>query len=126
MEESMSGSRTAKNVRPTINSYMVANARATAQMATLAGRADLAGEFAAKAEALRAQMIAALWDPDAEFFKVQFEQGGLSDAREAIGFIPWMFNGAGPEHAEAWRQIRDDEGFRAPWGLTTAERRHPQ
>src|SRR3972149_4995891 len=48
MEESISGSRTAKNVRPTINSYMVANARAIAQMATLAGRADLAGEFAAK------------------------------------------------------------------------------
>jgi hypothetical protein len=49
----------------------------------------------------------------------------LSDAREAIGFIPWMFNLAGPEHAEAWAQIKDPQGFWAPWGLTTAERRHP-
>jgi hypothetical protein len=26
----------------------------------------------------------------------------------------------------AWRQIKDRDGFRAPWGLTTAERRHPK
>lgn len=62
----------------------------------------------------------------AKFFKVQFEEGGLSDAREAIGFIPWMFNLAGPEHAEAWLQIKDRAGFWAPWGITTAERRHPK
>ena len=40
-------------------------------------------------------MIDALWDPDADFFKVRFEEGGLSDAREAIGIIPWMFDLAG-------------------------------
>ena len=40
MEESISGSRTAKNIRPTINSYMAANARAIAQIAGLAGRRD--------------------------------------------------------------------------------------
>jgi hypothetical protein len=36
-----------------------------------------------------------------------------------------MFNIASPEHAEAWDQLRDPNGFLAPWGLTTAERRHP-
>jgi hypothetical protein len=71
-------------------------------------------------------MISAMWDPDAKFFKVRFEEGRLSDAREAIGFIPWMFNLAGPEHAAAWLQIKDREGFWAPRGLTTAERRHPE
>ena len=71
-------------------------------------------------------MIAALWDADAKFFKVRLEDGTLSDAREAIGFIPWMFNLAGPEHAAAWRQIKDPAGFSAPRGLTTAERRHPE
>ena len=53
MEESISGSRTAKNVRPTINSYMAANARAIAEIAKLAGRDDVAQEFAAKADAIR-------------------------------------------------------------------------
>ncbi len=126
MEESISGSRTAKNVRPTINSYMVANARAIASIARWAGRQELADRFAAKADNLRAKMIAALWDPEAKFFKVRFENGGFSDAREEIGYIPWMFHLALPQHAEAWAQIKDPGGFWAPWGLTTAERRHPQ
>lgn len=125
MEESISGSRTAKNVRPTINSYMVANARAIARIAAAANRTDLAREFDAKADALRTAMVTAMWDAEAKFFKVRFENGGLSTAREEIGFIPWMFGIAGPEHAEAWRQIKDPGGFWAPWGLTTAERRHP-
>lgn len=126
MEESISGSRTAKNIRPTINSYMAANARAIAKIAELAGRYDLAEQYTAKFESLRSKMLAALWDDDAKFFKVRFENDGLSTAREAIGFVPWMFNLPGPEHAVAWGQIRDDAGFRAPCGLTTAERRHPQ
>ena len=60
-----------------------------------------------------------------EFFKVRLEDGELSDVREAIGFVPWMFNLPGPEHVEAWKQITDPAGFFAPRGLTTAERRHP-
>jgi hypothetical protein len=56
---------------------------------------------------------------------VRFDDGSLSDAREAIGFIPWMFDLPAPEHAVAWVQLKDPAGFGAPRGLTTAERRHP-
>jgi hypothetical protein len=125
MEESISGSRTAKNIRPTINSYMVANARAIARVAEWAGRPEIAHEFTAKADALQAKLLAALWGDDAKFFKVRLENGQYSNAREAIGFIPWTFGLAGPKHAAAWAQIKDPAGFWAPWGLTTAERRHP-
>ncbi|MCI0333599.1 MAG: glycoside hydrolase [Planctomycetes bacterium] len=125
MEESISGSRTVKHIRPTINSYMAANARAISQIATLAGRRDIADRFHAKFETLQAKLVDALWDPDARFFKVRFEDDELSDAREAIGFVPWMFDLAGPEHAAAWLQLNDPAGFSAPRGLTTAERRHP-
>jgi hypothetical protein len=104
---------------------MAANARAIARIAELAGRADVAEKFDAKADELRRKMIAAMWDPEKEFFKVRFEDGTLSDAREAIGYTPWMFDLAGPEHAIAWQQISNPAGFLAPWGLTTAERRHP-
>jgi hypothetical protein len=38
MEESIGSSRTAKNMQPTINSYMVANAKAIACIAEWAGR----------------------------------------------------------------------------------------
>jgi len=125
MEESISGSRTAKNIRPTINSYMAANARAIAYIATLAKRRELAGRFEKKYEALRSQLTDSLWDPQAQFFKVRLESGPLSDAREAIGFLPWTFDLAKPEHARAWAQFTDSGGFWAPRGLTTAERRHP-
>ena len=46
--------------------------------------------------------------------------------REGIGFIPWYFHLPKPGHEEAWRQLTDEDGFWAPFGLTTAERRHPQ
>lgn len=126
MEESICGSETEKNIRPTINSYIAANARALAEIATLAGRADVASEYRSVYESLREKMIDALWDDEATFFKVRFEDGSFCDAREAIGFIPWMFGLPYPEHTDAWLQIRDPEGFLAPKGLTTAERRHPK
>lgn len=124
MEESISGSRTVKNFRPTINSYMAANARAIAAAARMADRKELAAEFEAKAAERRRLTLAALWDPAVNFFKVRRPGGEFSDAREAIGFLPWTFSLADSAHAAAWAQFTDPQGFRAPWGITTAERRH--
>jgi hypothetical protein len=128
MEESISGSRTNKNARPTINTYMFANARALAAIARLAGKTELAPEFDAKAGELKVLTQESLWDRDANFFKVRFESGQFSGAREEIGFIPWMFGlpDSGKGYEAAWAQLTDPQGFRAPFGLTTAERRHPQ
>jgi hypothetical protein len=36
-----------------------------------------------------------------------------------------MFNLANDDRAVAWLQLKDREGFWAPWGISTAERRHP-
>jgi hypothetical protein len=128
MEESISGSRTLKNVRPTINSYMVANARAIAAIARLAGRSELVGDFDARAGRLQALVQEQLWDRTAGFFKVRLENGTLSDVREAIGYIPWMFDLPEPadDYQVAWSHLVDPRGFRAPYGITTAELRHPQ
>ena len=126
MEESISGGRRERNLRPTINSYMAANASAIADIADAAGRSDLAEEFAAKANRLRELLNARLWDAQAQFYKVRRPDGAFSDAREAIGFLPWRFGLAPAEYAPAWKQLTDSDGFRAPRGLTTAERRHPQ
>jgi hypothetical protein len=103
---------------------MAANARAIAAVAELAHRPDLAAEFRDKFQQLRSRILQNLWDPKAKFFKVRLESGELADAREAIGFLPWTFNLAMSEQAEAWRQMNDPRGFWAPFGLTTAERRH--
>ena len=128
MEESISGSRTNKNPRPTINSYMFGNARAIAAIARLAGNQKIAGEFDAKAAQLKQLVQEQLWNDAAGFFEVRREDGNFSDAREEIGFIPWYFElpDNDGKSASAWRQLTDPRGFSAPYGLTTAERRHPQ
>jgi hypothetical protein len=126
MEESITGSRKAKNARPTINSYMFANATAIAQIATMLGKADIAATFRTKAATLRKLVQETLWDKKAKFFKAQYEENGLSDAREEIGFIPWCFNLPESGYEQAWQQLIDPQGFWAPFGITTAERRHPK
>ena len=128
MEESISGGRRVKNLRPTINSYMYGNARALAAIARLAGREEVARQFDADAARLRQLTQEQLWDPAAQFFKVRLETGPLAGVREAIGFIPWYFNLPEPDRGfeTAWAQATDPRGFRAPFGLTTAERRHPE
>jgi hypothetical protein len=128
MEESISGSRKEKHLRPTINSYMFANARAIAEIARLAKQTALAAEFDAKAATLKQLIEEKLWDADAQFFKVRREEGRFADVREVLGFIPWMFNlpDSKPVYAAAFAQLTDPAGFSAPFGMTTAERRHPR
>lgn len=120
------GSRTAKNPRPSINSYMYGNARAIAAVAALAGKPDIARTYEEKAAALKKLVQEKLWDQEAKFFKVRLEDGKLSDAREAIGFLPWYFDLPDRGYEESWAQLIDPKGFLAPFGITTAERRHPR
>jgi hypothetical protein len=105
---------------------MYANALAITEIATMAGKADITDQFRAKSAELKRLVRTRLWDADAQFFKAQTEAGPLSDAREAIGFIPWAFDIPTADQSAAWKQFADPEGFWAPAGLTTAERRHPR
>ena len=128
MEESISGSRVDRNLRPTINSYMFGNARAIALIARLAGNQPAAAEFDAKAAQLQQLVQEKLWNPAAGFFEVLHTNGEFSNAREEIGFIPWYFElpATDGKFDGAWVQLADLQGFSAPYGITTAERRQPQ
>ncbi len=127
MEESISGGRKVMNVRPTISSYMYGNASALAAIARLAGREELAKQFDDKAANLRRLVQATLWNSDLGFFGAYTEQLQPIAVREQIGYIPWYFNlpEAGRGYEVAWRQLVDEGGFKAPFGITTAERRAP-
>ncbi|WP_183558990.1 MGH1-like glycoside hydrolase domain-containing protein [Mucilaginibacter sp. SP1R1] len=127
MEESISGGRKVKNVRPTINSYMYGNAVALAKMAALTGNDTLQAKYAQKATELKKLVQDSLWNDTASFFEVRKPNGHFADAREELGFIPWYFNlpNDEPVYAKQWSQLTDEKGFNAPWGITTAERRHP-
>lgn len=126
MEESISGSRTIPQARPTINSYMWANAMAIVHVADMAGDQATAREYRQKARILKYLTQEMLWNPKDEFFEVRTKRGNPAGVREAIGFIPWYFCMPDPGYEAAWKQLVDPEGFWAPKGITTAERRSPQ
>ena len=128
MEESISGGRKEKNVRPTINSYMYGNAEALARMAKIVGNDTLQKRYQQKAAALKSVVMDYLWNDTAAFFEVRHPDGKFANAREAIGFIPWYFNLPDDKarYANQWEQLTDPTGFDAKWGIKTAEKRHPE
>lgn len=128
MEESISGGRRVQNLRPTINSYQYANAKAISAIAALAGRETVRAEYERKASELRRLTQAKLWNPASGFFETVLEDGSFAGVRELIGYTPWAFDlpEAGRGYEAAWKQVTDPKGFAAPYGLTTAEQRHPK
>jgi hypothetical protein len=125
MEETISGGRKEKNPRPSINGYMYGNAKAIAQTEELAGDKEEAVTYWMKADTIKTLVQKYLWSPADSFFEVRKQADTLAKVREAIGFVPWYFNMPDTNYNCAWKQITTTEGFLAPFGLTTAERRHP-
>lgn len=135
MEYSISGN----GLRPTLNSYMYADALAIAKTAEKIG-SDYADIYFRKAAQIKKVMQERLWDDRDQFFKVfpldsresvvsdwSFETVALEhNVREEIGFIPWYFNLPDAGYEAAWKQLVQPEGFAAPYGPTTAEQRHPR
>ena len=136
MEKSISGD----GYRPTLNSYMYADARAIAQISP---DPAVQSEFNNKASKLHDLIETKLWNPKDEFYEVmspaadsgirkqkKFVDPGttmqLSGVRELIGYIPWAYGIPAPAHAVAWMQLFDSHGFDGKFGATTAERRSPR
>ena len=133
----------AEGFRPTLNSYLYADALAIAKAARLLGNTAKADEYAARAAALKQRVQDELWDPRREFFFHQFafdEQDGIEalsltyetgpyagnpHGREEIGFVPWQFALPDPQYEAAWKFLMDPEYFLAPYGPTTVERHDP-
>lgn len=134
----------AEGYRPTLNSYLYADARAIARAAALLGDSAKSRIYAERAARLKQRVQQELWDPQREFFLHQFthdERGGIKaksrtyetgpyagnrHGREEIGFVPWQFNLPDPGHEAAWRFLMDSAYFLAPFGPATVERGDPQ
>ena len=126
MEESISGGRRKQYARPTINSYMYGNAKALSALNKLAGNDDRATCYRLKADTLKQLVQEKLWNERHSFFET-LRKDSSANVREAIGYIPWYFNLPDTgKYDVAWKEVMDEGGFSAPYGLTTAERRHPE
>lgn len=137
MEYSISGYsgslRGEKGFRPTLNSYMAADAFAIAKFATIAGENEIASKYIEKGNKIRSLIMEKLWDGD--FFKSHYtldENGNLSfgkmpedrDVRELVGYIPWYFNLPQNGMEKAFSYLKTKEGFLNDFGMTTAEQSH--
>lgn len=133
MEYSISG----PGLRPTINSYAYGDALAIAKIAKLSGRTEIQLRFEKKAHEIKKSVDTLLWDQD--FYKtiplpeeqdvVFTERPSVDiahDVRELAGYIPWYFNLPDEGKDSVFMELLDDKGFYAPFGLTTAEQRHPR
>jgi hypothetical protein len=122
--DTFAGTRT---YRPSINAYQYGDAMAISRIAAMTGDIATAGDFAGRAEAVKRTTIDRLWDQDRGFFYdiVAENNPDLSklDTREDVGFVPWQFDLPDAAQSKAWEQLLDPQGFAAPYGPTTTERR---
>ncbi|MFM7150645.1 MAG: MGH1-like glycoside hydrolase domain-containing protein, partial [Gemmataceae bacterium] len=140
--------RGAPGYRPTLNSYLWADAQAIAQAAELVGDRHTAARYRDQAKTIKDNLQKKLWDPKRKFFYHMFQRdeeadgftvkaltlthqsgrhAGSPHGRELIGYIPWQFNlPDGDKGFEiAWKKLLEKDGFFSAFGPTTVERDDP-
>ena len=140
----------ADSYRPTLNSYVYGDLLATANTADLASEHEKAGQYRAKAQALKEKVQTRLWDPQRQFFIGRFHDNetspdgkyavkagtriyqdgqfaGNPHGRELSGYVPWMFNLPDKDKSfeAAWKGVVDPDVFFAKYGLSFTERHDP-
>ena len=127
--------------KPIANSLMASEADAIAELCAAAGDAACAAAFAAEATRWR-QRALALWNADLSFFDTLKAVPPNASApppppppfagvRE-LGSLssPWLYGVVRADNAAkyaiGWAEAFDPQGFFAPYGLRTAEKRHPK
>ena len=120
-----------ESVRPTINSYMYADAKAISKISYMNNEIENGEKYEMKANEIKNETQRALWNEELNFFTVlpkNYDKTSKPlDVRELIGFVPWYFNlpDDEPKYAAAWNKIMDTTGFYAPVGLTVTEQSDP-
>lgn len=120
--------------RPSINSYMFANARAISRIADLAGNEPLSRAFANRAKALQTRVMADLWNPELTHFTDRYKVDNdyvnywePIGSRELVGYLPWMVDLApdDPRYAQAWTHLLDPASLAGKAGMRTVEKSYP-
>lgn len=113
--------------RPNFNAYMVAGARAIAQVADLANQSALAAQWTARADGLYSKMEDMLWSTDLNFW-IDVVQGTNLKClgRELIGLFPYRFDvGTSENMVKGLEASLNSHSFLAEFGPTTLEQSNP-
>lgn len=124
------GFRGGNAFRPTINSFMFANARAISQLSAMVGDVKSAQEFDAKAAALRDLVQKDLWNQEKQHFVDRYQVSNqyvqywdFVRGRELAGMTPWYFGlpSPDPKYRASWRHLLSPEQLAGAHGLRTVE-----
>jgi hypothetical protein len=116
--------------RPSINSYMYANAVAISKLSAMAGDSKSADEFAAKAATLRNLVQRDLWNENFQHFIDRYKVNNqfvrywdFIRGRELVGYTPWCFDlpEQDPKYVASWRHLLSPDRLQGPHGLRTVE-----
>ena len=140
MEKSISGNtedfRSIKGIRPTLNSYMCADAWAIADFARRMNKKETEEKYKNKYEMLKKAINDELWqngfyrafhfeDDKKECATCEIIENWIDNTpKELIGYIPWMFNIPCDGRENVFDYLTDKNCFYTEFGLTTAERTH--
>ncbi len=119
--------------RPTINTFMYANALAIYEVATICNEKQLAEQYLNEAITLKKNVLDLLWNDDRKHFMDRFTQrypeqnfAFINDV-ELNGYVPWMF--CLPDnndiYIQAWKKFKDPEVFYSPFGPRTISKQSP-
>ncbi len=116
--------------RPTINSFMFANAMAISKLEALAGDTNEAAIYATKAGALRQTVEKDLWNTNFDQFMDRYRVNNqyvhywdFIRGRELAGYVPWAFElpDHNPKYNASWKYVLSTNDFAGPYGLRTVE-----
>lgn len=116
--------------RPTINSYMYANAMAISRIAAMKGDKKTSDGYLEKAIALKDNVEQNLWNDSLQHFTDRFKEDNqyvhywdFIRGRELAGMIPWYFNlpADNKKFNAAWRHVIDTAELLGEYGLRTNE-----
>ncbi|HUZ61377.1 MAG TPA: discoidin domain-containing protein [Hanamia sp.] len=116
--------------RPTINSYMYANAIAISKIALLRKDTATSNTYRKKALEIKDKMQKDLWNDSLRDFLDRYKVSNqyvkywhFTRGRELEGYEPWAFNlpGENQKFNSAWKHLMDTAEFMGRYGLRTVE-----
>ena len=113
--------------RPSFNAYMVAGARAIAEVASLAGNNDLSETWTKYADGLYSTMQELLYSDELNFWIDRVQGTNLAcEGRELIGYFPYRFDvGTSEDMIRGLEAGLTPEHFLTEFGPTTLEQTNP-
>ncbi|KAH8783187.1 six-hairpin glycosidase [Diaporthe sp. PMI_573] len=122
-----------ESFRPSINSYMYANAKAIASIAALTGDSATEQLYTTRADWLQGNFTTSMWNSTFEHFIDRFKVDNqyvkywdFIRGRELVGLVPWTFDfvpASTPEvdYNAAWKHALATDELRGEAGLRTVE-----